>query len=68
MKESEMKSGEIKDGVSSQASLIGLPIDPAHLPGTVRNLELIALLAKLYMEFPLDPEVEPANVYSHERS
>ena len=63
-----MKESEMKYSVASHAALIGLPIDPAHLPGTVRNLELIALLAKLYMEFPLDPEVEPANVYSHERS
>jgi hypothetical protein len=50
--------------VDAAARLIGLPIEPAHRPGVVLNLERIARLAALVMEFDLPEEIEPAPVYT----
>ena len=49
--------------VDAAAKLIGLPIDPAHRPGVVLNLERIAQMAALVMAFDLPEETEPAPVY-----
>ena len=49
--------------VDAAAALIGLTLDPAHRPGVVLNLERIAQMAALVMEFPLPDETEPAPVY-----
>jgi len=49
--------------VGAAAALLGLPIDPAHRPGLVLNLERIAQMAALVMEFPLPEETEPAPVF-----
>jgi hypothetical protein len=49
--------------VDATARLIGLPIDPAHRPGVVLNLQRIAQMAALVMEFPLPEETESAPVY-----
>jgi hypothetical protein len=48
--------------VDAAAALIGLPIDPAHRPGVIVNLERIAQMAALVMEFALPEEAEPAPV------
>jgi hypothetical protein len=50
--------------VDAAARLIGLPIDPAHRPGVVLNLERIAQMAALVMAFDLPEETEPAPVYT----
>jgi hypothetical protein len=49
--------------VDATAALIGLPIDPAHRPGVILNMERIAEMAAMVMEFPLPDEVEPAPVF-----
>jgi hypothetical protein len=49
--------------VDAAAALIGLPLDPAHRAGVVLNLERIAAMAVLVMEFSLPEETEPAPVY-----
>ena len=49
--------------VDAAAALIGLPIDPAHRPGVVVNLERIAQMAALVVEFPLPEDAEPAPVF-----
>jgi len=49
--------------VDAAARLIGLPLDPAHRPGVIANLERIAQMAALVMEFRLPDEIEPAPVY-----
>jgi hypothetical protein len=49
--------------VDAAAALIGLPIDPAYRPGVVVNLERIAQMAALVMEFALPDEAEPAPVF-----
>jgi hypothetical protein len=49
--------------VDAAAALIGLRIDPAHRPGVIVNLERIAQMAALVMEFALPEEAEPAPVF-----
>jgi putative aminopeptidase FrvX len=49
--------------VDMAAALIGLPIDAAHRPGVIVNIERIAQMAALVMAFPLADEVEPAPVF-----
>ena len=49
--------------IDAMAPLLGIPVDPAFRPGIVANLELIALLAALLDEAPLDEREEPAAVY-----
>jgi hypothetical protein len=49
--------------VDAAAALIGLPIDPAHRPGVVLNMQRIAEMAALVMEFPLPDETEAAPVF-----
>ena len=49
--------------VDAAAALIGLPLDPAHRPGVVLNLERIAQMAALVNGFPLPDETEPAPVF-----
>jgi 1-carboxybiuret hydrolase subunit AtzG-like len=49
--------------VDAAAALIGLPLDPAHRPGTVLNLQRIAEMAALVMAFPLPDDTEPAPVF-----
>ena len=49
--------------VDAAAALIGLPIDAAHRPGVAINLERLAQMAALVMEFPLPDEAEPAPVF-----
>jgi Protein of unknown function (DUF4089) len=49
--------------VDTAAALIGLTIDPLHRPGVVLNLERIAQMAALVMEFPMPDETEPAPVF-----
>ena len=49
--------------VDAAAALIGLPLDPAHRPGVVLNLERIAQMAALIAEVPLPDAAEPAPVF-----
>jgi hypothetical protein len=57
------QSFDVQAYVDAAAALIGLPIDPAHRPGVVVNLERLAQMAALVMEFPLPDEAEPAPVF-----
>jgi hypothetical protein len=49
--------------VDAAAKLVGLPLDPAHRPGVVLNIERIAQMAALVMTFPLPDETELAPVF-----
>jgi hypothetical protein len=51
------------DDVMRLARMAGLTIDPAHLPGVVRNLDILMAQAALLMSPPIDPIVEPAPVF-----
>ena len=44
--------------------LLGLPIDPAHRLGVLLNLQRLAEMAALVMEFPVPDEIEPAPVFA----
>jgi len=54
---------DVERFVAASAAAIGLSIAPAHQPGVVANLERIAAMARLVMEFPLPEEIEPAPVF-----
>ncbi len=49
--------------VTTAAAMIGLEIDPQHRPGVVLNVERIAQMAALVMEFPLPDDIEAAPIY-----
>jgi Protein of unknown function (DUF4089) len=49
--------------VDTVVALIGLPIDPEYRSGVIFNLERIARMAALVMEFPLPDDAEPAPVF-----
>lgn len=50
--------------VEAAAQLVGLSFDPAYLPGVILNVERIAQMAGLVMDFPLPDDVEPAPVFT----
>ncbi len=52
--------------VDAAAQLIGLPLDPAHRVGVVKQFTGVANVARLVMEFPLPAEIEPATVLRHD--
>lgn len=45
------------------ARLLGLPLDPQHLPGVAANLRLAGGMARLLESLPLAPSDEPAPVF-----
>ena len=45
------------------AALLGLTIDPAHLPGIVANLAVAARMAAIVSTLPLTPADEPAPIF-----
>ncbi len=53
--------------VEVTTELINLPLQPEHLPGVVANLERIAAIAQLVIDFPLPPEIEPAPKFDLEK-
>lgn len=57
------RSFDAETYVDAAAALIGLPLDSAHRPGVVLNVQRIAEMAALVMAFPLPEETEPAPVF-----
>ena len=57
-------SPDLEAHVDAAAKLIELPIAPAHRPGVVIYMGVIAAAAALVMEFPLVEEVEAAPVFA----
>lgn len=53
----------IEKYVDDAAELINLPIDPEYRPGVIANLEQIAAIAQLVIEFPLTDEIEIAPIF-----
>jgi len=45
------------------AAVVGLPLDPRHLPGVAANLALAARMAKLVEAMPIGPADEAAPVF-----
>ncbi len=52
-----------EDEVKLLARMAGLAIDPAHLPGVARNLEILLDQAALLEGQPLLAVIEPAPVF-----
>ena len=57
------RPSDIETYVDAAAALIELPLDPAHRPGVIVNMQRIAEMARLVMAFPLPEETEPAPVF-----
>lgn len=51
------------EDVARLAHMVGLEIDPAHLPGVAGNLATLLAQAALYAGQPVDPLLEPAPVF-----
>jgi hypothetical protein len=49
--------------VDAASRALNLPLDPAHRPGVVANMQRIAHFAAIVMEPPLDEGYEPAPVF-----
>jgi hypothetical protein len=45
------------------AAMVGLPLDPRHLPGVAANLKLAARMAAIVEGMPLSPADEAAPVF-----
>ena len=54
---------DIERYVDAAAVLVGVPLDPAHRPGVIMNLQRIADMAALVMAFPLPDDTEPAPIF-----
>ena len=57
-------SSDLEAHVDAVAKLIALPIAPAHRPGVILYMGVIAAAAALVMEFPLAEEVEAAPIFA----
>ena len=44
--------------VDQMSAALGLPIDPAHRPGVVDNIAVLARVADFVMSFPLPDHLE----------
>ena len=58
------RSFDARAYVEAAAQLVGLSLDPAYLPGVILNVERIAQMAGLVMDFPLPDDTEPASVFT----
>jgi hypothetical protein len=45
------------------AGLVGLDIDDAYRPGVIENLQRLAAVARLVVDFPLPDDLEAAPVF-----
>jgi len=52
-----------EDQVVKLAEVAGLTIDPAHMPGVARNLDILLAQAAVLAQAPVGQMVEPAPVY-----
>lgn len=55
---------DVRAYVEAAAPLVGLSLDPSYLPGVILNIERIAQMAGLVMDFPLPDDTEPAPVFT----
>lgn len=52
-----------EEQVRQLAALAGMEIAPGHMPGVIRNMEVLLQQAALIFAEPLDPLVEPSPVH-----
>jgi hypothetical protein len=58
-----MKEFDTESYVLQAAALAGLEIEPAHMPGVIENLQRSAAIARVFLDFPLPDDIEPAATY-----
>jgi hypothetical protein len=58
-----MEDFDARRYVAAAAPLLNLPLTEEQLPGVILNLERIAAMAALVLEFPLGDASEPAPVF-----
>ena len=58
-----LENDDLATYVDAAAAAIRLPLDPAHRPGVILNMQRIAEMAALVMELPLPDDCEPASVF-----
>jgi len=58
-----MTERDLETYVDAAAAMLGLALDPAHRSGVVLNLQRIAEMAALVMEFALPDDCEAAPVF-----
>jgi hypothetical protein len=56
-------SSEHEAFINAAAAMMALPIAPEHLEGVRLNVERLAAMARLVMDFPLEDDVDPAPVF-----
>jgi hypothetical protein len=52
-----------EDYIAEAALALALPIAPDALPAVVATVQLLETMAEEVMSFPLDPHIEPAQVF-----
>ena len=52
-----------EEQVRHLAALADIEIAPEHLPGVIRNLQVLREQAALLLHEPLDPSIEPLPVF-----
>lgn len=57
------QSFKAEEYVAAAAAALNLTIAPDHRPGVVANMERLAAIARLVMDFPLPDEIELAPVF-----
>lgn len=50
--------------IAQAMALAGMKIDPAYLPGVIDNLQRSAAIARVFLDFPLPDDVEPASTFT----
>ena len=59
-------SHAIEAYVDAAAKMVGLPLDPRHRDGVIRQFSIVAGVAQLVTSFPLPVDIEPATVLRHD--
>jgi hypothetical protein len=49
--------------IGELARLVGLPLDPEHVPGVAEQLTRVLAAAALVVDFPLPDEIDAAPVF-----
>lgn len=52
-----------EEQLRAMAEVAGIPIAPEHVPGVIRNLEILHEQCALLFDPPVDALIEPATVY-----
>ena len=57
------KPFDAKAYVEAASAALQVPVAAEHLPGVIANMERVAMMARLVMDFPLPDEAEAGPVF-----